>query len=432
MGSPYKTVAFHTLGCKLNYAETSSLARDFINSGYATVNFQDSADVYVINSCSVTDNADKKTRKTVRQALKRSPSAKVAIIGCYAQLKPEEIAQIPGVTLVVGAEEKFKLSRHIEISEPSGSPTIIKSDIRNVNFFYPSYSMGKRTRSFLKIQDGCNYTCSFCTIPLARGNSRSSTVKQTVSMAEKIAAGDTCEVVLTGVNVGDFGVLNGETLIDLIRALDKVKGINRFRISSIEPNLLTNEIIRFVGESEKFLPHFHIPLQSGSNTILKAMRRRYQINLFAERIHTIKSILPDAGIGVDIIVGFPGESKNHFQQTCDFLETIDVSYLHVFSYSQRDHTDAVNILPKVKPETIMERNQILRSLSRKKNNKFHQLNVGSVREVLIENYEAGFISGLTENYIRVRTEGKLEEVNSIIPLKMRFSHAYEMIGQRID
>ena len=431
MGSPYKTVAFHTLGCKLNYAETSTLARDFFNLGYAAVNFQDSADVYVINSCSVTDNANKKARKAVRQALKRSPCAKVAIVGCYAQLKPEEIAQIPGVTLVVGAEEKFNLSQHLEISGSNGSPMIIRSEIKNVNTFNPSYSMGHRTRSFLKVQDGCDYTCSFCTIPLARGKSRSATVNQTVTVVEKIASEGAREVVLTGVNVGDFGILNGETLFDLILALDHVEGIDRYRISSIEPNLLTNKIIRFIAESRKFLPHFHIPLQSGSTTILNAMRRRYKTDLFAAKIKKIKSILPDAGIGVDVIVGFPGESDIHFQQTYDFLETIDTSYLHVFSYSERDNTDAVNISPKVRPEIIKERSKILHSLSREKKNKFYQQNVGSVRKVLIENYEEGYLSGLTENYIRVRTTGKSEEVNTIIPLQMEYTQGEEMIGKRV-
>jgi len=432
MATPFSTVAFHTLGCKLNYTETSTLARNFNRYGYAQVNFHDLADVYVINSCSVTDNADKKARKIVRQVLKRAPAAKIAIVGCYAQLKPEEIAQIPGVNIVVGTEEKFNLPYHIESNRFNGKATILKTEIEKANTFIPSYSMGDRTRSFLKVQDGCDYTCSFCTIPLARGKSRSATVSKTVAIAEKIASGDSREVVLTGVNVGDFGIRNGETFFELINTLDKVEGIDRYRISSIEPNLLTDDIISFMAESGKFLPHFHIPLQSGSDTTLKAMRRRYRKDLFASRINAIKSIIPDAGIGVDIIVGFPGESDNHFQQTYDFLETMDVSYLHVFSYSKRDHTDAVNILPKVKPETIIKRSQILHSLSRKKKNKFYIRNIGSISKVLIESYEDGLLSGLSENYIRVQIEGKPEEVNTIIPLHMSYIREEKIIGKRIS
>ena len=432
MSTPYKTVAFHTLGCKLNYTETSTLAREFNSCGYSQVDFQDPSDVYVINSCSVTENANKKARKIIRQVLKRSPSAKIAIVGCYAQLKPEELAHLPGVSIVVGTEEKFNLAHHIESNHFNSETAIFNTEIAASDTFFPSYSMGQRTRSFLKVQDGCDYTCSFCTIPLARGTSRSATVKQTVSIAEKIATEDIHEVVLTGVNVGDFGICNGETLLDLIRALEKVEGIHRFRISSIEPNLLTDEIIYFMAESEKFLPHFHIPLQSGSNTILKAMRRRYNTDLFAARINTITSILPDAGIGVDVIVGFPGESGIHFQQTFDFLETMDISYLHVFSYSERDHTDAVQISPKVWSETIMERSQILHSLSKKKKNKFYQQNIGSVRETLMENCEENVLSGLTENYIRVQTVGHPEEVNTIIPLQLRHIQGDKITGQRID
>ena len=430
MATPFKTVAFHTLGCKLNYTETSTLARNFTKYGYAQVHFQDPADVYVINSCSVTDNADKKARKAIRQALNRSPSAKIAIVGCYAQLNPEEIAQIPGVDIVVGTKEKFNLPHHIESNHLNDEAVVLKTKIDAIDTFNLSYSLGHRTRSFLKIQDGCNYTCSFCTIPLARGKSRSATVSQIVETAKKIAAQEPREVVLTGVNVGDFGIRKGETLFDLIQALDKVVGIDRYRISSIEPNLLTDEIIRFIAESKKFLPHFHIPLQSGSNTILKAMRRRYQTDLFAARINLIKSVLPDAGIGVDVIVGFPGERENDFQQTCDFLEIMEVSYLHVFPYSERDHTDAVNIFPKVRPKTIMERSQILHSISRKKKNKFYQKNIGSLRKVLFESYEEGFLSGLTENYIRIQTAGKLEEVNTILQLQIKYIHGDQMIGER--
>ena len=335
------------------------------------------------------------------------------------------------MNIVVGTKEKFNLPHHIESNQFNDEAVVLKTEIDTADTFNLSYSLGHRTRSFLKVQDGCNYTCSFCTIPLARGKSRSATVSQTVATAEKIAAEEPKEVVLTGVNVGDFGIRNGETLFDLIQALDKVVGIDRYRISSIEPNLLTDEIIRFMAESGKFLPHFHIPLQSGSDTILKAMRRRYRTDLFAARINLIKSVLPDSGIGVDVIVGFPGESENDFQQTCDFLEIMEVSYLHVFPYSERNHTDAVDISPKVRPKTIMERSQILHSISRKKKNKFYQKNIGSFRKVLFESYEDGFISGLTENYIRTQTAGKPEEVNTILPVQIKYIHGDKMIGERI-
>jgi len=370
MGSPYKTVTFQTLGCKLNFAETSTLARDFISLGYAQVGNNDTADFYIINTCSVTDNANKKARKAVRRALRTSPHAKIAVIGCYAQLSPDEIAQIPGVSIVAGAEEKFNLASYIEATNLNDDPKVLNSTIETVEQFIPSYSMGERTRSFLKIQDGCDYNCSFCTIPLARGRSRSSSIAKTLSQAIEIGKTDMREIVLTGVNVGDFGVKRNENLYNLIQELDKIDGIDRYRISSIEPNLLTNEIVDFTARSKKFLPHFHIPLQSGSDKILKAMRRRYKTKLYADRVQKIKAILPDACIGVDVIVGFPGESDNHFQQTCDFLETIDVSYLHVFSYSERNHTDAVNISPKVRSKIIRERSQILHTLSKRKKNNF--------------------------------------------------------------
>ena len=432
MATPYKTVAFHTLGCKLNYTETSTLARHFTKYGYAQVDFQDPADVYVINSCSVTENADKKARKKIRQALKRSPSAKIAIVGCYAQLKPEEIIQIPGVNMVVGTEEKFNLPYHIESNYYNDEAVVINTEIEASDTFIPSYSLGYRTRSFLKVQEGCDYTCSFCTIPLARGKSRSALVSQTVSEAEKISLSGICEIVLTGINVGDFGIQNGETFYDLIQALDKVDGIYRYRISSIEPNLLTDEIIRFISESRKFLPHFHIPLQSGSNIILKYMRRRYQSDLYSDRIATIKSLLPDACIGVDVIVGFPGESDKYFQQTYEFLDNLAVSYFHVFPYSERDNTEAINITPKVSPDTIINRSKIIRRLSNQKKQKFYNNNIGNFQQVLMENCEDGVLSGLSENYIRVKTGGKLEELNTIIPLQLIDIDGDEMLGRRGD
>jgi threonylcarbamoyladenosine tRNA methylthiotransferase MtaB len=432
MSSPYKTVAFQTLGCKLNFAETSTLARDFSSHGYAQVGIDHPADLYVINTCSVTENANKKARKAVRRALRKSPQAKVAVIGCYAQLNPQEIADIPGVSIVAGAEDKFNLIEKIESEELIGQPVILNSEIDYVTHFHPSYSMGERTRSFLKVQDGCDYTCSFCTIPLARGKSRSADIADTLLQAREIAETGIKEIVLTGVNVGDFGKSHGESFFELIQELDKVEGIERYRISSIEPNLLTDEIINFTANSEKFLPHFHIPLQSGSDQILKAMRRRYKSDLFVRRINKIKSIMPDACIGVDVIVGFPGESEENFQETYELLKQLDVSYLHVFSYSQRDNTDAVKIEPKVSPQTIAERSKILHRLSMKKKRQFYENNTGKIRQVLFETYEEGILSGHSENYISVSIKGNEDKVNQIIPVKLVRLEDGEMIGKRLE
>ena len=431
MSTPYKTVAFQTLGCKLNFAETSTLARDFIKYGYARVDFNSPADVYVINTCSVTENANRKARKTVRRALRNSPQAKIAVIGCYAQLNPNEIAEIPGVSIVAGAEEKFNLAEQIESNGLNGTAVILNSDIDSVKNFVPSYSMGERTRSFLKVQDGCDYTCSFCTIPLARGKSRSADISNTVVQAREIAQSNVREVVLTGVNVGDFGIDHGENLMGLITELEKVEGIDRYRISSIEPNLITDEIIDFTAGSEKFLPHFHIPLQSGSDTILKAMRRRYKTSLYTDRILKIKSLMPDACIGVDVIVGFPGESEDNFQETYEFLNNLDVSYLHVFSYSQRDNTDAVTIKPKVPQKIIAERSQILHQLSIQKKRCFYENNIGRIKQVLIENWEEDILSGHSENYIPIALKGNKEEVNQIIPVKLNRLEDGEMTGERL-
>ena len=432
MGSPYKTVAFQTLGCKLNFAETSTLARDFSSHGYAQVGIDDPADIYVINTCSVTENANKKARKAVRRALRKSPQAKVAVIGCYAQLNPQEIADIPGVSIVAGAEDKFNLIEKMEANEFNGQPIILNSEIDTVTHFHPSYSMGERSRSFLKVQDGCDYTCSFCTIPLARGKSRSADIADTLLQARGIAETEIKEIVLTGVNVGDFGKNHGESFFELIQELDIVEGIERYRISSIEPNLLTDEIINFTAKSEKFLPHFHIPLQSGSDHILKAMRRRYNSDLFVRRINKIKSIMPDASIGVDVIVGFPGESEENFQETYELLKQLDVSYLHVFSYSQRDNTEAVKIEPKVSQQTIAERSKILHRLSMKKKRQFYENNTGKIRQVLFETYEEGILSGHSENYISVSIKGNEDKVNQIIPVKLVRLEDEEMIGKRLE
>ena len=430
MGSPYKTVTFQTLGCKLNFAETSTLARDFISHGYVQVGNNDTADFYIINTCSVTDNANKKARKAVRRALRKSPHAKIAVIGCYAQLSPDEIAQIPGVSIVAGAEEKFNLASYIEATNLNDDPKVLNSTIETVEQFIPSYSMGERTRSILKIQDGCDYNCSFCTIPLARGRSRSSSISKTLSQAIEIGNTAMREIVLTGVNVGDFGVNRNENLYNLIQELDKIDGIDRYRISSIEPNLLTDEIIDFTARSKKFLPHFHIPLQSGSDKILKAMRRRYNTKLYADRVQKIKAILPDACIGVDVIVGFPGESDNYFQQTYDFLNGLDISYLHVFSYSMRDNTDAVKIKDKIPQNIISERSKMLHRLSIVKKQKFYKNNIESVKQILIENFEDGFLIGYSENYIPVRISGSPNEVNEIIPVKLVQIEDGEMVGER--
>ena len=432
MGSPYKTVAFQTLGCKLNFAETSTLARDFSSHGYAQVGIDHPADWYVINTCSVTDNANKKARKAVRRALRKSPQAKVAVIGCYAQLNPQEIVDIPGVSIVVGAEDKFNLIEKMEANEFNGYPIILNSEIDTVTHFHPSYSMGERTRSFLKVQDGCDYTCSFCTIPLARGKSRSADIADTLLQVREIAETEIKEIVLTGVNVGDFGINHGESFFELIQKLDIVEGIERYRISSIEPNLITDEIINFTAKSEKFLPHFHIPLQSGSDHILKAMRRRYNSDLFVRRINKIKSIMPDASIGVDVIVGFPGESEENFEETYELLKQLDVSYLHVFSYSQRDNTDAVKIEPKVSQQTIAKRSKILHCLSIKKKRQFYENNTGKIRQVLFETYEEGILSGHSENYISVSIKGNEDKVNQIIPVKLVRLEDVKILGKRLE
>ena len=400
-----KKVAFYTLGCKLNYSETSTISRKFEEKGYKKVGFTDTPDIFIINTCSVTENADKKCHKLVREARSISPDAYVAIIGCYAQLKPREISGIPGVDAVLGAAEKFRLIELLDGFVRPPQPKVFESQIKEVKRFNTAYSMQDRTRTFLKVQDGCDYTCSFCTIPLARGVSRSDTIANIVKEAEAIVSNDVKEIVLTGVNTGDFGLQDGkrtERFIDLIKALDEVEGLERVRISSIEPNLLSNGIITFVSSSKKFMPHFHIPLQSGSNKILGLMRRRYQRELYQERVDKIKSLMPHCCIGVDVIVGFPGETHEDFLETYRFLNGLDISYLHVFTYSERDNTHAVTLEGVVPPQERHERSKMLHILSDKKRRAFYHAHIGDETTVLFENdVEDGMMQGFTGNYIRV-------------------------------
>lgn len=425
-----KTVAFHTLGCKLNYSETSTLSRQMESEGFEKREFDDQADVYVINTCSVTDNADKECRQLVRRIQRKAPESLVVITGCYAQLKPKEIAEIPGVDLVLGAAEKFNIASHIRQLAKGDSAKISSCDIEDVSGFNASYSINDRTRTFLKVQDGCDYTCSFCTIPMARGKSRSDSIENVIRNAHEIAAGGSKEIVLTGVNLGDFGkgadgngslAFNNreENFFELIKQLDDVEGIERYRISSIEPNLLTNEIIEFVSKSKKFMPHFHIPLQSGSNTILGMMRRRYKRELYAERVANIKQLMPHCCIGVDVIVGFPGETDELFKETFDFLHSLDVSYLHVFTYSERDNTHALTIGNVVPMNVRYDRNKALRNLSYMKMQYFTNQHAGQTRPVLFEgNNKNAMMEGYTDNYIKVTTPFKQEWVNEIVEWKL--------------
>lgn len=417
-----KKVAFYTLGCKLNFSETSTISRMFEEKGYKKVEFADTPDIFIINTCSVTDNADKKCRKIVREARAISPDAYVAIIGCYAQLKPEEISGIPGVDAVLGAAEKFRLVELLDGFVRKPQPEVYASDVAQANTFQTSYSLHDRTRTFLKVQDGCDYSCSFCTIPLARGASRSDSVENIIRTANQIASTDVREIVLTGVNTGDFGLQEGlrrERFIDLIRELDNVEGIDRVRISSVEPNLLTDEIIGFVASSRKFVPHFHVPLQSGSDRILRLMRRRYQRDLYAGRVQLIKSIMPHACIGVDVIVGFPGETREDFLETYRFLNELDISYLHVFTYSERDNTLAATMPNPVPASERAERSKMLHILSDKKRRKFYEDNLGSERTVLFENdIEDGMMHGFTDNYIRVTARYDPVLVNELMTVRL--------------
>ena len=417
-----KKVAFYTLGCKLNFSETSTISRSFQDRGFQKVDFLDKPDVFIINTCSVTENADKKCRKIVREARQVNPDSYVAIVGCYAQLKPKEISEIPGVDAVLGAAEKFQLLDLIGDFERKPESQVFASDIEEVNSFTTSYSINDRTRTFLKVQDGCDYSCTFCTIPLARGKSRSDTIEHVIKAATELGRSGIKEIVLTGVNTGDFGLRNGkreDNFFDLIQELDKIKEVPRIRISSIEPNLLTSEIIDFVSTSERFMPHFHIPLQSGSDKILKAMKRRYLSRLYASRVEYIKKKMPHAGIGVDVIVGFPGETDEDFLTTYNFLNELPVSYLHVFTYSERPNTAAIDIDDVVPPKVRAERSKMLRSLSEKKKRHFYEQNIGNNSEVLFENdIEEGRMHGFTENYVRVTADYDPVKINEIIPLKI--------------
>ncbi|WP_114784001.1 tRNA (N(6)-L-threonylcarbamoyladenosine(37)-C(2))-methylthiotransferase MtaB [Botryobacter ruber] len=400
-----KKVAFYTLGCKLNYSETSTIGRIFQERGFEKVEFTDKPDIFVINTCSVTDNADKKCRKIVKEALKYSPDAFITIVGCYAQLKPKEISEIPGVDAVLGAAEKFQLVDILDGFEKKEKPQVHASQISEANTFHNSYSFGDRTRTFLKVQDGCDYSCSFCTIPLARGSSRSDSIANVVTSAREIAGTGVKEIVLTGVNTGDFGLQDGkrvETFYQLVQELETVEGIERFRISSIEPNLLSNDIISVVAQSKRFMPHFHVPLQSGSNKILKLMRRRYQRELYADRVATIKALMPHCCIGVDVIVGFPGETEEDFLESYNFLNELDVSYLHVFPYSERENTLAPGMGGKVSIKDRNRRADMLRILSEKKKRHFYEQNIGREFTVLFEDdVKDGLMEGFTENYVRV-------------------------------
>ncbi len=429
MATP-KTVAFHTLGCKLNYSETSSIGRLFEEAGYNEISFKEPADIYVINTCSVTDFADRKCRKTVRKALRNSPNAFVVVVGCYAQLKPDEIADIPGVDLVLGAAQKFRILDYVDdLSKAPSKGMVQAGDVKEANEFVNAFSFGDRTRSFLKVQDGCNYNCSFCTIPQARGASRSNTIESIVNNAQEIAAMGIKEIVLTGVNIGDFGngteVIEGlkpkkEALfIDLIRALDLVEGIDRFRISSIEPNLLTNEIIEFVANSNRFVPHFHIPLQSGNNKQLREMRRRYKRELYADRVASIRQQMPHCCIGVDVIVGFPGETDEDFKETYKFIQELDISYLHVFTYSERANTPAAEMENVVPVHIRRERNEMLRILSEKKRRHFYEQYENTQQIALLEGKNIdGKMTGFTQNYIKIAVDYDEALINQLIPIQL--------------
>ncbi len=414
------TVSLYTLGCKLNFAESSTIAQQLEKNGFERKQFHEGADLYVINTCSVTDHADRKCKKVVSEALRHNPNAYIVVVGCYAQLKPEEISNIPGVDMVLGAAEKFQLIDHLHSLKKEEKTRLYNAPIKDVNEFVPGFSEGDRTRMFLKVQDGCDYFCSFCTIPLARGKSRSANIETTIEQVKKVAKEGVKEVVLTGVNLGDFGVQTGESFYELIQELDKIEQIHRYRISSIEPNLLTNEIIDFVAKSQKFVPHFHIPLQSGNDEILQRMRRRYLSDVYASRVAYIKEKMPHCCIGVDVIVGFPGESEEHFLDTYNFINQLDVSYLHVFPYSERANTTAKKMKDVVPVKVRGERTTMLRSLSEKKKRFFYEQQLNSTREVLFEAEEkGGQMSGFTDNYVKVTTNYDPLLVNTLVPVTLK-------------
>ena len=432
-----KKVAFYTLGCKLNFSETSTIARNFQDEGFERVDFEEVADMYVINTCSVTENADKQFKQVVRKAMKLNAKAFVAAVGCYAQLKPEELAAVDGVDLVLGATEKFKITDYITDLSKNDFGEVHSCEIAEADFYVGSYSIGDRTRAFLKVQDGCDYKCTYCTIPLARGISRSDELENVLKNAKEISEQGIKEIVLTGVNIGDYG--KGEfgnkkhehTFLQLVQELDTVEGIERLRISSIEPNLLKNETIEFVSQSRTFVPHFHIPLQSGSNEILRLMKRRYQREIYTERVNKIREVMPDACIGVDVIVGFPGETDEHFLETYHFLNDLPISYLHVFTYSERDHTEAAT-MPGVVPASVRaKRSKMLRGLSVKKRRAFYESQIGTHRIVLFETEnKEGYIHGFTENYVRVKTPWNPELANTLHEINL--THIDEDGSVRID
>ena len=417
-------VAFKTLGCKLNYSETSSISREFVKKGYEKVSFDDASDIYVINTCSVTQNADKEFKYLVNRVKRKNPNSSVVAIGCYAQLKPKKISEIPGVDLVLGADKKFDILNYLNLEDQENN-NIHSCEINSVDFFKSSYSLGDRTRSFLKVQDGCDYKCTYCTIPQARGKSRSGTISEILDNVKHLVASGVKEIVLTGVNIGDYGIFNTKTkkretnFYELISNIDLIPDLNRVRISSIEPNLLSDEIIQFVHNSNSFVKHFHIPLQSGSDKILKLMKRRYLKNLYISRINKIKELMPDCCIGVDVIVGFPGETEEEFNETYEFLKALNISYLHVFSYSERDNTESLKINHKIPKKIRATRSQILRKLSEKKKMNFYKSNINQIRPVLFEskNYD-GYIYGYTDNYVRVKTLWSKNLVDNVVDCEL--------------
>jgi len=433
-----RKVAFYTLGCKLNFSETSTISRKFEDNGYQKVDFTDTPDIFIINTCSVTENADKKCRKIVREARKISPEAYITIIGCYAQLKPKEISEIPGVDAVLGAAEKFRLIELLDDFKHDGETKVLASEVDEAKSFNNAFSIDDRTRTFLKVQDGCDYTCTFCTIPLARGKSRSDTIENIINSAQEIGDSGVKEIVLTGVNTGDFGIRNGkreDRFIDLVRELDKVDSVERIRISSIEPNLLHDEIIEFVSDSDKFVPHFHIPLQSGSDKLLKRMKRRYLSDLYTSRIKKIKELMPHCCIGVDVIVGFPGETEEDFLDTYNYLNEIDISYLHVFTYSERANTPAAEMDEVVPMKERHRRSKMLRNLSEKKKRKFYEENLERTFEVLFEeDINNGMMHGFTENYIRIEAKYDPVLINEIkkVELKEIAPSGYVTVEEALD
>ena len=424
-----KTIALKTIGCKLNFAETSTMSREFTSRGFDIVDFSSKADVYVINTCTVTANADKDCRKAVHQVNRNNPNAFVAMVGCFSQLKPEEANLIEGVNVVLGNTEKYNVFEYYQVFQNSKGAYDYHGNIDKLDEFHSSYSADERTRTFLKVQDGCDYECTYCTIPLARGKSRSDNIVNTIRQAREIANTNTREIVLTGVNTGDFGKGTSESFFDLIKELDTLDDIDRIRISSIEPNLLTGEIIDFIAQSKLFVPHFHIPLQSGSNKVLKDMRRRYQRQLYAERVKKIKSVMPDCCIGVDVIVGFPTETEIDFQDTYDFLNSLDISYLHVFSYSPRDNTKALDLKDVVTITQRKERSKILHELSDSKLKIFYNKFIGQERKVLFESHSAGKVQGHTDNFIKVKVEGSNKSINMITQVKLVENKTEYMVGE---